>query len=95
MQSVGADRRYWPWSHHSCRIVTFFGKASGISRSRFFQIKLLLVLAGTSSAVSLHWSFGMILEGINKRRRISHLVISLLCWPGALIFGRLIAFADG
>ncbi len=59
-----------------------------------FQLKLLLVLVGSVSAVSLHWTFGLILEGLTNGRRISHALVSLLCWPGALVLGRFIAFAD-
>jgi len=60
----------------------------------FFQIKILLVFVGAVSAISLHWRFGMLLEGITHHRRISHAILSLICWPGALVLGRLIAFAD-
>jgi len=60
----------------------------------FLQIKLLLVLTGALSAVAAHASYGLWLRAADGRRVKAHAVISLVCWTGALLCGRLIAFAD-
>jgi len=75
-------------------VLLFSVRAQEYADLGVFQIKILLVLAGSISAVSLHWTFGMILERLPPRRRINHAILSLLCWPGVLVLGRLIAFSD-
>lgn len=62
----------------------------------FFQIKIVLIVIGTVSALLLHRAYGLSLEHATdhetgSRLRI-HALLSLLCWPAALICGRLIAF---
>lgn len=59
----------------------------------FLQMKLALVVVGTLSALALHRAHGLLLENASDARLIGHATISMMCWPGALICGRLIAFA--
>lgn len=59
----------------------------------FMQAKLAFVLLGTASALLLHARHGAWLETASDIRLRVHAAISLLCWPAALLCGRLIAFA--
>ena len=59
----------------------------------FLQLKLVLVVAGTLGALALHRAHGFLLESASNSRLAGHAALSLLCWPAALLCGRLIAFA--
>lgn len=59
----------------------------------FLQAKLALVLLGTLAALALHWRHGFLLETAGDTRLTAHAILSLLCWPAALVCGRMIAFA--
>ncbi len=59
-----------------------------------FQVKLLLIAAGLLSAVAAHATHGLWLRTASRRNLAVHALVSLVCWSGALICGRLIAFAD-
>ena len=59
----------------------------------FLQAKLALVVLGTLAALALHWRHGLLLVTAGRTRLPTHAVLSLLCWPAALVCGRLIAFA--
>lgn len=59
-----------------------------------FQVKLLLIAAGVLSAVAAHTTHGLWLRAASRRSLTVHALASLVCWSGALICGRLIAFAD-
>ena len=58
-----------------------------------FQIKLLCVVLGTLSALRFHWRFGLAFDGAADIERRIQAILSLGCWLGALVCGRLIAFA--
>lgn len=60
----------------------------------FLQAKLTLIMIAALSAALLHHRHGLSLEGASGERLALHAVISTLCWLGAMICGRLIAFAD-
>jgi hypothetical protein len=60
----------------------------------FLQIKIALVIAGTLSALLLYRAYGLSLEGASELKLRVHAVLSTVCWLGALVCGRLIAFAD-
>jgi hypothetical protein len=60
----------------------------------FFQVKLLLIGLGFFSALALHRGYGFLLEGASRARVAGHALVSIACWVGALVCGRLIAFAD-
>jgi hypothetical protein len=59
----------------------------------FLQAKLALVAVGTLGALALHYAHGFLLDGASDRRLAGHAIVSLACWPTALLCGRLIAFA--
>ncbi len=75
-------------------LLLFSVRAQEYAGIGFLQTKLVLVAAGVLSAADLHRAYGFTLEGASDRRLAVHAVISMLCWPGALACGRLIAFAD-
>jgi hypothetical protein len=56
------------------------------------RLKLLLILLGATSALLVHAAFGRLLESARPFVLRLAAVISLTCWIGALICGRLIAF---
>ena len=56
------------------------------------QVKLFLVVAGALSALAAVRAHGVALEGAGNYRLRVLAVVSLTCWIGALICGRLIAF---
>lgn len=57
-----------------------------------FLSKLALVAMGTVSAVLHHVWHGVLLEGASNAQLRTAGLISLMCWIGALVSGRLIAF---
>ena len=59
----------------------------------FLQAKLAFVAAGALSAVALHRAHGFLLETAPPARLAVHAILSLICWIGALLCGRMIAFA--
>ena len=58
-----------------------------------FRIKLALILAGTLSALTLHAVHGRSLATASPARLRLAALLSITCWLGALILGRLVAFA--
>jgi hypothetical protein len=56
-------------------------------------VKLALVMAGALGALALHRAHGFLLVSASDSRLAGHAALSLLCWPAALLCGRLIAFA--
>jgi len=58
-----------------------------------FQAKLALIAAGAGSALALHLVHGVRLEGATRARLARAGALSMVCWLGALIAGRMIAFA--
>lgn len=58
-----------------------------------FQIKLLLIAIGAISALTAHFLYGLRLQNAGKAAQLRTGVISLISWLGALIAGRMIAFA--
>lgn len=57
-----------------------------------FQLKLALVALGIVSALALHWLRGVLLRDAEDAVLARHAVLSIICWSGALVCGRLIAF---
>ena len=58
------------------------------------QVKLVLVATGASAAILLHARFGWLMEEASERRLAVHGTLSMVCWIGALICGRLIGFVE-
>jgi len=76
-------------------VLLFSTRAREYADLGIFQAKLVLVATGTAAALFLHARFGFRLEDAGDARLRAHAVRSMLCWVGALICGRLIAFAAG
>ena len=76
-------------------LLLFSVRAREYAGIGFLQAKLVLVALGTLSALSLHLAHGFTLETAPRGRLVGHALVSLICWPGALLCGRLIAFAEG
>ncbi len=74
--------------------LLFSVRALEYSQIIFFQIKIALVVIGTVSALLLHRAYGLSLEQATQTRLRAHALLSILCWLGALVCGRLIAFVS-
>lgn len=57
-----------------------------------FQTKLLLISIGAISAITLHIRHGWWLETAPKGQLVAAALVSMVCWTGTLIAGRLIGF---
>lgn len=73
--------------------LLFSVKALEYSQIGFLQIKIALVAVGLLSVLLLHRAYGLSLQDVTEPRLRAHAVVSTVCWLGALICGRLIAFA--
>lgn len=58
----------------------------------FFQVKILLVFLGMSAALVFHARAGAWLHRATPRQARFHGALSLACWIGALVLGRMIAY---
>ena len=74
-------------------LLLFSVRAPEYAALGVFQIKLALIFLGTGLALRFHWRYGFLVARAPSRARTFHGCLSLLCWLGALICGRLIAFA--
>ena len=72
--------------------LLFSTRAVDYAALPLFRIKLLLILAGSSSALALHVVHGRLLETASRPRLIQAAALSMTCWIAALIAGRMIAF---
>lgn len=72
--------------------LLFSVRAVDYAALSLFRIKLLLVLAGGGSALTLHYVYGRLLETASRARLVQAAALSMTCWLGALIAGRMIAF---
>jgi hypothetical protein len=73
--------------------LLFSVRAQEYAAVGYLQAKVILVLLGLLSALTVHRAYGLTLEGASERRLRFHALFSLGCWLGALACGRLIAFA--
>ena len=73
--------------------LLFSARATEYAGVGFLQVKLALVLSGTAAALAVHWRHGFLLVTASDGRLAGHALVSLACWPAALVCGRLIAFA--
>ncbi len=74
-------------------LLLFSIKAQHYAGIGFFQVKLVLIVSGAGAALMLHAAHGFLLESAGATRLKFHAFLSLACWLGALLCGRLIAFA--
>ena len=75
-------------------LLLFSVKAREYLDHDLMQLKLVLVATGASAAILLHARFGWLMEEASERRLAVHGALSMACWTGALVCGRLIAFLD-
>ena len=73
--------------------LLFSVRAREYSGVEFLQLKLVFIAAGVLSTLSLCRTHGFLLRDAPRARLAGHAVLSMVCWPGALVCGRLIAFA--
>lgn len=74
--------------------LLFSVRAREYAEIGFLQAKIIFVVIGTLSALTLHRTHGSLLESASDARLRGHAIISLACWISALVCGRMIAFAD-
>lgn len=74
-------------------LLLFSVRATDYAALLVFRAKLLLIATGAGSAVALHLTYGLLLEGAGQRRLAKAGALSMICWLGALVAGRMIAFA--
>lgn len=72
--------------------LLFSVRATEYARLDVFQIKLVLIATGAVSALLMHLCHGFLLKNASPARLRAAALVSLACWLGALIAGRLIAF---
>ena len=73
--------------------LLFSIRAREYSAVGFLQLKLAFIAVGVLSTLALCRAHGFLLRDAPRTRLAGHAVLSLVCWPGALVCGRLIAFA--
>ena len=66
------------------------GEYSGVG---FLQLKLTFIAVGVLSTLALCRAHGFLLKDAPRARLAGHAILSTVCWLGALVCGRLIAFA--
>ncbi len=74
-------------------VFLFSVRAREYSGVGFLQAKIALIALGVLLAVSFHARYGVLLDRTTRNRFTAHASASLICWVGAAICGRLIAFA--
>jgi hypothetical protein len=76
----------------SAGALLFATRATEYAALGVFQVKMALVLLGTAAALSLHATHAAGLADASRRRLLAHGTVSTVCWIGALVCGRVIAF---
>jgi hypothetical protein len=56
------------------------------------RLKVALIALGILGALELHRAYGLELAQASDARVAAHAILSTVCWLGALVCGRLIAF---
>ena len=74
--------------------LLFATRATEYADIGFLWMKLALVATGAGAALWAHAAHGFLLEGAGRGRLAAHALLSMACWLGALVSGRMIAFAD-
>ena len=73
--------------------LLFSVRAQEYSGVGFLQVKLALIAVGVLSTLALCRAHGFLLRDAPRARVLGHAILSTVCWLGALVCGRLIAFA--
>lgn len=74
-------------------IMLFVVRAKDYGPHPLFQIKMLIVLTGATAALIAHSRAGLWLERMTPAQERLHGMLSILCWVGALVCGRMIAYS--
>ena len=72
--------------------LLFSVRAQEYSGVGFLQLKLAFIAVGVLSTLALCWTHGFLLKDAPRARLVGHAILSTVCWMGALVCGRLIAF---
>lgn len=72
----------------------FSVRASEYAELGVFKAKLALIALAVVSAAVIHRGYGLMLRGASQTRLTVHGLVSMACWLGALVCGRLIAFVE-
>ena len=73
--------------------LLFSVRAREYSDVEFLQVKLIFIAVGVLSTLALCWTHGFLLRDAPRAHLVGHAILSTVCWLGALVCGRLIAFA--
>ncbi len=73
--------------------LLFSVRAREYSAVGFLQLKLTLITVGVLATLALCRTHGFLLKDAPRARLVGHAILSMVCWLGALVCGRLIAFA--
>lgn len=73
-------------------LLLFVTRADEYAALGIFRVKLALITIGTASALAHHLRFGHSLTGASAGTLRLAGITSLICWAGALLCGRFIAF---
>jgi len=74
--------------------LLFATRASEYAGHPAFQVKLLFVAAGITSALVAHGRHGRTLDGASRGAALRIAAVTLICWLSVLTAGRLIAFIE-
>ncbi len=74
-------------------LLLFSVRAREYSGIGFLQAKIALIALGILLAAALHARYGVLLNRTSRNRYPAHAIASLVCWLGAVVCGRFIAFA--
>lgn len=75
-------------------LLLFSVRAPDYAGHPVFQIKIILITVGAASAVATHIVYGLWLPRADDALLAKVGALSMTCWLGALVAGRLIAFVD-
>ena len=73
--------------------LLFSVRAREYSGIGFLQLKLTFIAVGLLSTLALCHAHGFLLKDAPRTRLVGHAILSTVCWLGALVCGRLVAFA--
>ena len=73
--------------------LLFSVRAREYSGVGVLQLKLVFIAVGVLSTLALCRTHGFLLRDAPRARLAGHAILSTVCWLGALVCGRLIAFA--
>ncbi len=76
-------------------LLLFSVRAGEYAGLALFWVKMSIVALGALSAILAHLFYGRWLQNGGRRQLARAGAVSMGCWLGALVMGRMIAFADG